>query len=106
MTRRGTTIAAALALATALGAAAPAEAGFWGDLKQSFGAAVDNAQRDGAEAIDAITGDDRDAAIEGAQSAPESPAPETAETPVARPDDDTAGAVTAASKQLSKQPRK
>ena len=106
MTWRGTTIATALALAMALGAAAPAEAGFWGDLRGSFGTAVDNAERDGAEVIDAITGDDGNAAVEGADSAPESPAPETAEAPVARPLDGTAGPVTAESKQLSKQPRK
>ena len=103
MTWRIITIAAFVAL----GAAPPAEAGFWGDLKQSLGTAVDNAQRDGAKAIDAITGDGGDA-----DSAPDldtgesAGAPETAEAPVARPLDSTAEPVTDGSKQLSKQPRK
>jgi len=47
--------------AVVFAAAPPAEAGFWGDLKQSFGTAVDNAQRDGAKAVDAV--------VEGAESA-------------------------------------
>ena len=96
----------AVATFVALAVAAPAEAGFWGDLKRSFGSAVDNAERDGAEAIDAITGDDGNAAAEGAESAPESPAPESAEAPAARPVDGAAEPVAAGSKQLSKQPMK
>ena len=52
----------AVAAIMALGVAPPVEAGFWGDIKQSFGAAVDNAQRDGAEAVDAVSGEAGDAA--------------------------------------------
>ena len=62
----------AIAAAVMLGAAAPVEAGFWGDLKRSFGTAVDNAQHDGAEAADAVgeaVQDAADAVVEGAGSA-------------------------------------
>ena len=55
-----------------LAIAAPAEAGFWGDLKHSFGTAVDNAKRDGAKAIDAISdaaGGAADAVADGAKNA-------------------------------------
>ncbi len=102
----------AVALVGTLGAAPPAEAGFWGDLRQSFGTAVDNAQRDGAEAIDAITGGGGDAAAGGTESAADrdteesAGAPETAEAPVARPLDSSAEPVADGSKQLSKQPKK
>ncbi len=97
----------AVAIVVALGAAPPAEAGFWGDLKQSLGTAVDNAQHEGAEVIDAITGGggDTDSApdLDTGESAG---APETAEAAVARPLDSTAEPVADASKQLSKQPGK
>ena len=56
----------------ALGVSAPAEAGFWGDLKRSFGTAVDNAGHDGAKAVDAVgdaAGDAADAVSDGAGSA-------------------------------------
>ena len=97
----------AIAAAVVLGLAAPAEAGFWGDLKRSFGTAVDNAQHDGAEAADAVgeaAGDAADAVVEGAGSAADfvTGDSEGAEAPAAQPPDSTAGG----SKQLSKQPGK
>ncbi len=79
----------AVAALMALGVAPAAEAGFWGDLKRSFGTAVDNAQHDGAEAVDAVSkgaGDAADAVVEGTESA--------------------ADFVTEESKQLSKQSKK
>ncbi len=80
--------------------APPAEAGFWGDLKQSFGTAVDNAQRDGAKAVDAV--------VEGAESAADlvTGDSESAEAPAAQPLDSTAEPVADGSKQLSKQTKK
>ena len=97
----------------ALAAATPAEAGFWGDLKRSFGTAVDNAQHDGAKAIDAITGDGGNAAADPGTGA-SAGAPETATAPAARPLDGPAeqpldgpaDPVSDGSKQLSKQPWK
>ena len=101
---------AVLAIVT-LAVAAPAEAGFWGDLKQSFGTAVDNAERDGAKAADAIseaTGDAANAVADGAKSAADyvTGDSETAEDPASQPVDSTAEPVTDGSKQLSKQPKK
>ena len=94
----------AIAAALMLGLAAPAEAGFWGDLKQSFGTAVDNARHDGAEAIDAITGDgDSTPAPDTGEPAG---APETAEAPVARPLDSPVEPVTDGAKRLSKQSKR
>ncbi len=93
-------IAASVVLIVALGGAAPpAEAGFWGDLKRSFGTAVDNAQRDGAEVVDAVT--------EGAESAADlvTGDSEGAEAPAAQPLESTTEPVTDGSKQLSKQPK-
>lgn len=49
-----------------------AQAGFWSDLKQSFGAAVDNAERDGAKAARAVgkaAGNAADTVVDGAESA-------------------------------------
>ena len=90
----------AVAALIGLGAAAPAEAGFWGDLKQSFGTAVDNARRDGAKAVDAV--------VEGAESATDlvTGDSESAEAPAAQPLDSTAEPVADGSKQLSKQTKK
>ncbi len=86
--------------AVVFAAAPPAEAGFWGDLKQSFGTAVDNAQRDGAKAVDAV--------VEGAESAADlvTGDSESAEAPAAQPLDSTAEPVADGSKQLSKQTKK
>ena len=96
-------IASAVVLIVALGMAPPAEAGFWGDLKRSLGTAVDNARHDGAEAIDAITGDgDGTTALDAGEFAG---APETAKAPAARPLDSPAEPVTDGAKQLTKQPK-
>ena len=86
--------------AVVFAAAPPAEAGFWGDLEQSFGTAVDNAQRDGAKAVDAV--------VEGAESAADLVPgdSESAEAPAAQPLDSTAEPVADGSKQLSKQTKK
>ncbi len=96
-------IAAAVALAVA-----PAEAGFWGDLKRSFGTAVDNAERGGAKAVDAageVAGDAADAVAEGAERAADFVTGDStgAET---QPVDNTVEPVADGSKRLSKQPRK
>jgi hypothetical protein len=90
----------AVAAIVAFVVAPPAEAGFWGDLKQSFGTAVDNAQRDGAKAVDAV--------VEGAESAADlvTGDSESAEAPAAQPLDSTAEPVADGSKQLSKQTKK
>ena len=86
-------IAAIMALAATSGA----EAGFWGDLKQSFGTAVDNAKRDGARAADAVA--------EGAEDAVDYVAGDSENTdPQAV--DDTADPVADEPKQLTKQPKK
>ena len=97
MTWRIIAVAAAAVLIVAFGAAPPAEAGFWGDLKQSFGTAVDNAERDGAKAVEAVG--------EAAGSAAYYVAGESgsAEAPAAQPLDSTPEPVTDGSKQLSKQ---
>ena len=80
----------AVAAIVAFVVAPPAEAGFWGDLKQSFGTAVDNARREGAEsAAQLVTGDS-----------------ESAEAPAAQPLDSTAEPVADGSKQLSTQSKK
>jgi hypothetical protein len=58
-----------------LAAARPATAGFWGDLKQSFDAALDQVQRDGedaAEAVGEVAGDAKDGVVEGAGDAADS----------------------------------
>ncbi len=88
----------AVAAILALVVAPPAKVGFWGDIKQSFGAAVDNAQRDGAEAVDAVSreaGDAADAVVEFV----------TGDTTNAdsQPVDNTDQPATDGSKQLSKQ---
>ncbi|MCH8167830.1 MAG: hypothetical protein IIC03_07860 [Proteobacteria bacterium] len=85
--------------AVVFAAAPPAEAGFWGDLKQSFGTAVDNAQREGAEAVDAVTGGAGDGASQAGDSG-------SAADPAAQPLDNPGEPVTDGSKQLSKQPGK
>ena len=101
---RRSTIAALLAL----GVAAPAEAGFWGDLKRSFGTAVDDVQHDGGHVIDKITGDGgdaSDAAVGSEQSAPDNGTGDSADAD-SQPVDNTAKPVTDGSKQLSKLPKK
>lgn len=94
----------------ALAIAAPAEAGLWGDLKHSFGTAVDNAKRDGAKAVDAIgdaAGGAVDAAADGAQNAADYVAGDqgTAEDSASHPIDGTEEPITDGSKQLTKQPK-
>ena len=89
----------AVAALIGLGAATPAEAGFWGDRKQSFGPAGDNAQRDGAEAVDAGPGGAGDGASQAGDSG-------SAADPAAQPLDNPGEPVTDGSKQLSKQPGK
>ena len=67
-------IAASMALAVTPAMTTPAQAGFWGNLKQSFGTAVDNAERDGAKAAKAVgeaAGDAADAVVDSAESAAE-----------------------------------
>ena len=54
----------ALIAIIALGVSTPAEAGFWSDLKRSFGTAIDNAGHDGARAADAVG----DAAVDAAEA--------------------------------------
>ena len=90
----------AVAAIVAFVVAPPAEAGFWGDLEQSFGTAVGNARRDGAKAVDAV--------VEGAESAADlvTGDSESAEAPAAQPLDSTAEPVADGSKQLSKQTKK
>ncbi len=90
----------AVAAIVAFVVAPPAEAGFWGDLKQSFGTAVDNALRDGAKAVDAV--------VEDAESTADLVIgdSESAEAPAAQPLDSTAEPVADGSKQLSKQTKK
>jgi hypothetical protein len=82
--------------ALALAAPQAARAGFWGDLKHSLGQAADNAERDGARAIDAI-GEGAGNAADHVTGGPGGPA-EAAPQPVARPDP--------AAKDLSKDPAK
>jgi hypothetical protein len=70
------------AAAFAMMAAAPAQAGFWGDLKEGIGTAADNIKRDGAKAADAVgdaagdaadyvTGDSEPAATGAVETSPE-----------------------------------
>ncbi len=101
----------AVAAIMALVVAPAAEAGFWGDLKQSFGTAVDNAERDGAKAVEAVgeaAGDAADAVVEGAGNAADYVAGDSgsAEDPAAQPVDNTADPVADGSKQLTKQAKK
>ena len=102
----------AISAILALAAAAPAGAGFWGDLKRSFGTAVDNAQHDGAHAAEAVgeaAGDAADAVVEGTGSAVDyvtgdsAAAPEGAEVLAAQPPDDMAEPVSGAPKPILKQ---
>jgi hypothetical protein len=98
----------AVAAILALGVAPPAEAGFWGDLKRSFGTAVDNAQHDGAEAVDAVSkgaGDAADAVVEGTESAADFVTGDSANAD-SQPVDNTDELATEESKQLSKQSKK
>ena len=95
----------AVAALMALVVAPPAEAGFWGDLKRSFGTAIDNAQRDGAEVVDAVSkeaGNSADAVVEGAESAAEFVTGDTTNAD-SQPVDNTDEPATDGSKQLSKQ---
>ena len=88
----------AVAAILALVVAPPAGAGFWGDIKQSFGTAIDNAQRDGAEAVDAVSreaGDAADAVVEFVIR--------DATNADSQPVDNTDEPATDGSKQLSKQ---
>ena len=98
----------AIAAAVVLGVAAPAEAGFWGDLKRSLGTAADNARHDGAKAADAVgeaAGDAADAVVEGAGSVADlfTGDSESAEVQAV---DGTAEPVAGEPKKLSKQPGK
>jgi hypothetical protein len=98
----------AVAAIMALGVAPAAEAGFWGDLKQSFGTAVDNAGHDGADAVDAVfkgAGDAADAVVEGAESAADFVTGDSANAD-SQPVDNTADPVADGSKQLTKQAKK
>ncbi len=98
----------AVAAILALVVAPPAEAGFWGDLKQSFRTAIDSAQRDGAEAVDAVSkgaGGAADAVVEGAESAADFVTGDTTNAD-SQPIDNTDELATEESKQLSKQSKK
>jgi len=101
----------AVAAILAFGVSTPAEAGFWGDLKQSFGTALDNAGQDGAKAVDAVgeaAGDAADAVVEGAESAVDYVTGESgsAENPAAEAIHNTTEPVADGPKQLSKQSKK
>jgi hypothetical protein len=99
----------ALMAIIALGFSTPAEAGFWGDLKRSFGTAVDNAGHDGEKAADAVgdaAGDAADAVSDGAESAVDYVDGDTGSTGNATPQhvDNTEQPVTNNPDQLSTQP--
>ena len=98
----------AVAAIVALVVAPPAEAGFWGNLKQSFGTAIDNTRRGGAEAVNAVSeeaGDAADAVVEGAESAAEFVTGDATNAD-SQPIDNTDQPATDGSKQLSKQSKK